>query len=723
MIYSNKKILYRRLIDNIGDIFSEKIKKNLKETLVVALKEGKISEEDVLHSMEITLLAQQELAPGSTALTATLLFPLYKNNFIDEKHIKDIYGASLFDILDGLKKSYQLYEKNISVETENFRKFLISLASDARVIMLMLIERLFTMRSLKDFDEPEQQKIAREVSFLYAPLAHRMGLYAIKTELEDLSLKYTSPEIYKDIAQKLSSSKQAREDYINEFIAPIKKRLEEQNLKFEIKGRTKSIHSIYNKIRKQNVPFEKVYDLFAIRIILDSMPEKEKADCWTAYANVIDMYLPNTNRLRDWLSKPKLNGYESLHITVMGPQGKWVEVQIRTMRMDEIAEKGFAAHWKYKGIKSDSQRADEWLANLRNVLEHTEATDLDVISEFKMQLYDDDVFVFTPKGELKRLAKGATVLDFAYMIHSNIGSRCVSAIVNNRQVNIRYTLQNGDQVAIQTSPNQYPKKEWLKIVKTSRAKTKIRQALAEIEHKEAEEGREILKRKLKNWKINCTEADLSRLSKKLKYKHITNFFQDITEEKISILTIRDLLLEEEKRTPAELAAVRTVENFSHQTDFQKISTQQDILEIDKELKNIDYTLAKCCNPIFGDDIFGFVSAIDKRIKIHRKNCPNAPSMIAKLGHRVVNARWTDKGTDSYYPVTLHIIGRDDIGILTNITSFISKEQGLNMRSISVDSHAGLFEGNITVMVSQIAHLEQVIKKIKQIKGVKQVYRN
>ena len=715
--------LYRQIVESLSGFFSIKEKKQLKKDISDALEKEILLPKAIEETVNIAIMAQKELSLGAKAINAILLFDLYKNNILDEKYITQYYNKSVFDILDGLAKAYRLYEKNLSTEDENFRKFLISLASDARVIMIMLVERLYTMRNLGNFNEAEQQKIAREVSFLYAPLAHRMGLYAVKTELEDLSLKYTSPEIYKDIAQKLKDTKKVREIYIADFIAPIKKRLLEQGLKFEIKGRTKSIFSIYNKMHKQNVPFEKVYDLFAIRIILDSEQDKEKADCWNAYSVVTDMYQGNTNRLRDWLSKPKLNGYESLHITVMGAQGKWVEVQIRTTRMDEIAEKGFAAHWKYKGVKSDSEKMDEWLANLRGVLEHVETGDLDVVSEFKMQLYDDDVFVFTPKGELKRLAKGATVLDFAYMIHSKIGNQCVSGIVNDKQVNIRYILQNGDQIAIQTSPNQHPKKDWLKYVATTRAKSRIRQALAEIEHKEAEDGREILQRKLKNWKINYVEADIFRLAKKLKYKHINEFFQDIKNEKLDVLSIRDALTADDKKDFAEIAAVRSTENYSHETDWQKISAQQDVLEIDQNLKNVEYTLAKCCNPIFGDEIFGFVSLMDKRIKIHRKNCPNAPSMIAKLGHRIVNARWADKGTDSYYPVTLHIIGKDDIRIMTNITSLIGKEQGLNMRSISVDSREGLFEGNITIMVSQIAHLEQVIKKIKGIKGVKQVYRN
>ncbi|MDR2683780.1 MAG: HD domain-containing protein [Prevotellaceae bacterium] len=712
----------RHIIENLGGIFSQTEKKQLKKDIFDALNKGVLHANAVEETVNIAILAQKELSFGATVINAVLLYDLYKNNILDEKYIKKYYNKFVFDILDGLVRAYQLYEKNLSTEDENFRKFLISLASDARVIMIMLIERLYTMRHLDDFEQEKQQKISREASYLFAPLAHRMGLYAIKTEMEDLSLKYISPDIYKEIAQKLKDTKKVREKYIEEFIKPVKKRLLEHGLKFEIKGRTKSINSIYNKICKQGVPFEKVYDLFAIRIIIDTPLEKEKADCWNAYSVVTDMYPPNTNRLRDWLSVPKLNGYESLHITVMGHQGKWVEVQIRTARMDEIAEKGFAAHWKYKGVKSDSEKMDEWLASLRSVLEHAGGSDLDVINEFKMQLYDDDVFVFTPKGELKRLGKGATVLDFAYSIHTNIGNHCVCGLVNDKQVNIKYILQNGDQVSIQTSVSQKPKKDWLKIVATARSKAKIRQALTEIEHKEAEAGREILQRRLKNWKIVYSEGEIAKLSKKLGYKHISDFFQDITSEKIDILTIRDALLEEEKRDSTEIANVRSVENYEHKTDFQKISAQQDVLEIDQNLKNIEYTLAKCCNPIFGDDIFGFVSLTDKRIKIHRKNCPNAPAMIAKLGHRIVNARWADKGTGSYYPVTLHVIGRDDIGIVTNITSFISKEQGLNMRSISVDSHEGFFEGNITIMVTQIAHLEQVVKKIKQIKGVKQVYR-
>ncbi|MDR1543366.1 MAG: HD domain-containing protein [Prevotellaceae bacterium] len=712
----------RYVLENLGNVFPKQEKKQLFHDISEALKKGILQQKAVEETINIAILSQKELSLGVTAINAILLYDLYKNSILEEKYIKNHYNKYVFDILDGLVRAYLLYEKNLSTQDENFRKFLISLASDARVIMIMLVERLYTMRNLENIEQKKQQKIAREASFLFAPLAHRMGLYAIKTEMEDLSLKYTSPEIYKKIAQKLKETKKVRDNYIEEFIKPINKRLLEQGLKFEIKGRTKSINSIYNKIRKQGVPFEKVYDLFAIRIIIDAPLEKEKADCWNAYSVVTDMYPPNTNRLRDWLSVPKLNGYESLHITVMGNGGRWVEVQIRTTRMDEIAEKGFAAHWKYKGVKSDSAKSDEWLANLRSVLENTDAANLDIVSEFKMQLYDDDVFVFTPKGELKRLGKGATLLDFAYSIHSKIGNQCVSGLVDNKQVNIKYVLKNGDQVVVQTSVNQKPKKDWLKIVATPRAKTKIRQALTEIEHKEAENGREILQRRLKNWKIPYVEGDIAKISKKLSYKHISEFFQDITNEKIDVLTIRNALLEEEKRDLAEFSAVRSVENYEHQTDFQKISAQQDVLEIDQNLKNIEYTLAKCCNPIFGDDIFGFVSLTDKRIKIHRKNCPNAPAMISKLGHRIVNARWADKGAGSYYPVTLHVIGRDDIGIVTNITSFISKEQGLNMRSISVDSSQGLFEGNITIMVSQISHLEQVIRKIKGIKGVKQVYR-
>ena len=626
-------------------------------------------------------------------------------------------------LVEGLTKVYDLYNRRVAVESENFRKLLISFAQDVRVIMIMIVERLDTMRNLQYYSESEQQEIAREVSYLYAPLAHRMGLYGIKTELEDLSLKYTSREVYKEIATKLNETKRSRDAYIKKFIEPVKARLEAEGLKFSIKGRTKSIHSIWNKIRKQQVPFEKVYDLFAIRIIIDCPVEREKSACWQAFSVVTDMYTANTKRLRDWISVPKSNGYESLHVTVMGPEGKWVEVQIRTERMDEVAEKGVAAHWKYKGGKSDSAQMDEWLKNLRDMLEQGggEGEDgAEVMNEFKMQLYDDDVFVFTPKGDLHQLHRGATVLDFAFGIHTKIGSQCMGAIVNGKHVSFKYELQNGDQVEVITSPTQTPRADWLNWTKTSKARSRIKQALKEAEHREAENGRETLLRRLKNWKLEFDDSLIGKASRKLGYKTLSDFYVAINQEKVNLLQLRDWMTDgfEQQEMPTQ---PRSADGYEQETELQRITAKDDALVIDRNLKNVDYTLARCCNPIYGDEIFGFVS-VNGGIKIHKKDCPNAPQLISRFGYRIVNARWAGGSTGGEYTTTIRIIGRDDIGIVTNITSVISKEQGINMRSISVDSNAGLFEGTITLVVRQASQLEALFKKLHTIKGVKQIFR-
>ena len=715
------KKIYRTAVDELREAYSVDDWRRLRGDVVAALSSGKLLPEQLDRSLQTAFLAHREISLGHHGISAVVLYALLKSESISMDEIAERYGEPTTTIVRGLQKAYALYERNVAIETENFRKLLISFAEDVRVVMIMIVERLGTMRHLDIYSPYEQQKIAREASYLYAPLAHRMGLYAIKTELEDLSLKYTSYDIYKEIARKLNETKRSRDAYIERFIEPVRRELEAQGLTFSIKGRTKSIHSIWNKMRKQQVPFEKVYDLFAIRVIIDCPEEREKAACWQAFSVVTNMYSYNTNRLRDWISAPKPNGYESLHVTVMGPEGKWVEVQIRTKRMDEVAEKGVAAHWKYKGIKSDSAKMDEWLANLREVLESsTDATDSEVINEFKMQLYDDDVFVFTPKGDLHNLPKGATVLDFAFHIHTNIGSHCVGAVVNERHVSFKYVLQNGDQISVLTSPNQTPKAEWINYVVTSKARLKIRQCIKEIEHKEANDGREILLRRLKNWKMDVPDGDITRLAKKMGYKTLTEFYVAIHNGKVNVLTLRDKLVEPEAEPeiPQHSAG-----GFVAETELQRISSQGDALVIDRNLKNVDYTLAKCCNPIYGDDIFGFVT-INNGIKIHRKNCPNAPQMIEKFGYRIVNARWSgEKNAGGEYPITLRIIGKDDIGIVTNITSVITKESNVNMRSISVDSHDGLFEGNITVMVKEVAQLEQLIRKIRAIKGVKQVYRS
>ncbi len=700
-------------------LLSNQIKKQLKSDLKTSLEEGIIDIERIMKMMRVAGIAHREIQLRHHTIESVLLYPIL-NKKVTADHIKINYSSTTAEIVEGLAKVQSLYEKHVSVQSENFRKLLLSLVGDVRVIMIIIIERLDTMRHLSEMTKEEQQEISQEVSYLYAPLAHRMGLYGIKTELEDLSLKYTSYDIYKEIAHKLNETKKSRDAYIHKFIEPVKKRLQENNLKFEIKGRTKSIYSIWNKMRKQQVPFEKVYDLFAIRIIIDCDETEEKSACWRAYSVVTDMYTANTNRLRDWISMPKSNGYESLHITVMGPEGKWVEVQIRTERMDEIAEKGVAAHWKYKGGKSDSANTDLWLKNLRDMLENSSESNKEIIDEFKMQLYNDNIFVFTPKGDLIELPKGASVLDFAFNIHSKVGSKCTGALIDNHHVSFKHILNNGDQVEILTSQQQQPRQDWLNYVCTSKARTHIRQQLKEQENKEAETGRELLLRRLKNWKLEFDDNAIIREAKKAGYKTLTQFYVAINQEKINLQLLRAHLSgEEESNNQAETP--RSAEGFVGETELQKITKNTDALVIDKNLKNIDYTLAKCCNPIFGDDIFGFVT-VNGGIKIHKSDCPNAPAMISKFGYRIVKATWAGTSAKGEYTARLRIIGKDDIGIVTNITSIINKETGIILRSISVDSHEGLFEGNITVVVNNTAQIETLCKKLTKIKGVKQVYR-
>lgn len=578
------------------------------------------------------------------------------------------------------------------------------------------------MRQIKETPNIEARtQVANEAAYLYAPLAHKLGLYKLKSELEDLSLKYTEHDVYYHIKDKLNETKASRDKYIAAFIEPIQHKLEEAGLKFHMKGRTKSIHSIYQKMKKQKCPFEGVYDLFAIRIILDSPVDKEKQECWQVYSIVTDMYMPNPKRLRDWLSVPKSNGYESLHTTVMGPEGKWVEVQIRTERMDEIAERGLAAHWRYKGVKGESG-LDEWLTSIRETLENADS-DLEVMDQFKLELYEDEVFVFTPKGDLYKMPKGATVLDFAFAIHSKLGSKCIGAKVNGKNTQLKQTLNSGDQVEVMTSNTQTPKRDWLNIVTTSKARTKIRQAIKEIEARQTEFAKETIERKFKNRKLEYDEAVMMRLIKKLGYKTVTEFYQDIANETRDANDIIEKYLELKKKETEnrEDIVYRSAENFSMQTAQDDKTFKEDVLVIDQNLKGLDFKLAKCCNPIYGDDVFGFVT-ISGGIKIHRTDCPNARELQSRFAYRIVKARWAGKSHGKQYPITLRIVGHDDIGIVTNITSIINKENDILLRSISIDSHDGLFSGMMTVMVDDTSKLESLVKKIKTVKGVKQVNR-
>lgn len=690
------------------------------------VKSNNVSEDDIDHierGVQTALILADEVSLGGGPSVAKILFEMIQCGLMTEEDIAKSFPDSIVALVHGEQKVDEFYRRRVGVENENFRKLLMSLAEDIRVIIILICEVLYLIRKYNSIEESEDgDRVAREASYLFAPLAHRLGLYKVKSELEDLSMKRLHRETYREIAHKLNETKRSRDKYIADFINPLKQKLEDAGFKFTIKGRTKSIYSIWNKMRKQNTTFEHVYDLFAIRIILDSELAEEKSDCWRVYSIVTDEYQPNPKRLRDWLSIPKTNGYESLHTTVMGPQGKWVEVQIRTERMDEIAEKGFAAHFKYKGVKSENM-LDTWMANVREILENPDVANEECISEFKMNLYDKEVFIFTPNGDLIHLPKGATLLDFAYQIHSNLGNHCVGGKIGGKNVSIRYEVNNGDQLEVVTSATQKPKKEWLSIVKTSKAKNRIKAFLREEDNANASLGKELLNRRFKNWKIDLEEATLAKTIKRLGYKVATEFYNDIVEEKIDVVKIRDVYseIQEKDLHPGLDYEVKSAEDFEHHQNPTEDKSKDDVLTIDDNVKGIDYTLAKCCNPIYGDEIFGFILS-QGGIKIHRKDCPNAPMMIQRFGYRYIKARWSGK-QGSQYVCTLRVIGNDDLGIVTNITSLIQKESNISMRSISVDSVAGLFQGHISLLVNDLQQVDNVIKKIKAIKGVKSVERN
>lgn len=720
-------LLYKRLLRLSKDTLQKDDCHKLKTHLVKVMAEGTIPRNvfqmnPIIKDMQTAVIVAEEIGMRRASILGIMLHESVKYNLCSLESVKEEYGEDVAGIIRGLVKINELYSKSPIIESENFRNLLLSFAEDMRVILIIIADRVNLMRQIKDSPNEEARlEVANEAAYLYAPLAHKLGLYKLKSELEDLSLKYTQHDVYYHIKEKLNATKQARDRYIEAFIEPIRKKLEDAGLKFHMKGRTKSIHSIYQKMKKQGCPFEGVYDLFAIRIILDSPLEKEKQECWQAYSIVTDMYLPTPKRLRDWLSVPKSNGYESLHITVMGPEGKWVEVQIRTERMDEIAEKGLAAHWRYKGIKGESG-LDEWLNSIRETLENSDS-DMEAMDQFKLDLYKDEVFVFTPKGDLYKLPQGATVLDFAFSIHSNLGCRCTGARVNGKNVQLRQKLNSGDQVEIMTSNTQTPKRDWLTFVTTSKARNKIRQALKEIAARQTQFAKETLERKFKNRKLEYDEAILMRLIRKLGFKTVTDFYQSIANESMDVNDIIDKYLDMQKRETEQREEIsyRSAEGFNIQQPTDAKDYKDDVLVIDRNLKGLDFTLAKCCNPIYGDEVFGFVS-INGGIKIHRCDCPNAKEMRSRFPYRIVKARWAGKSQGKQYPITLRIIGHDDIGIVTNITSIINKENNILLRSISIDSHDGLFSGMLTVTVDDNAKLESLIKKIKTVKGVKQVNR-
>ncbi len=718
--------IIRGLRENAHGMLKREDEKNVFRHLKTALENDLIQRDvfgmnPILLSLQTAQIAVSEIGLKRDGVMAILLYTSVAENDNSLEEIEKNFGKNVSTIIHGLRSIQELYKKNPVIESENFRNLLLSFAEDMRVILIMIADRVNLMRQIRDTTNTEaKMKVSEEASYLYAPLAHKLGLYKLKSELEDLSLKYLEHDAYYMIKAKLNETKKSRDAYIEKFITPIDKKLKEAGLKFHMKGRTKSIHSIWQKMKKQQCGFEGIYDLFAIRIILDSPAELEKMQCWQVFAVITNMYQPNPKRMRDWLSVPKSNGYESLHITVLGPENKWVEVQIRTERMDEVAERGLAAHWRYKGVKGESG-LDEWLNSIRTALENKD--DLQVIDQFKMDLYEDEVFVFTPKGDLMKFPKGATVLDFAYRIHSNIGNHCTGARINNKAVTFRYILKNGDQVEIMTSSTQKPKQDWVNIVKTSRAKSKIRMAIKDLMVKDGAYAKEMFERRLKNRKIDFDESAVSHLIKKLGYKEANDFYKDMADGSLdvnqTIETYQQVLMFDNNTAPT--APARSAKEFSFENPNEEIAySNDDVLVIDQNLKGVDYTLSKCCHPIYGDDVFGFVT-VNGGIKIHRTDCPNAPELRKRFGYRVVKAMWSGKGK-SQYSITLKIIGNDDIGIVNNITSIISKEENIMMRSINIDSNDGLFRGNLVVNVEDTSKLEQLIKKLRNVKGVKQIIR-
>ena len=668
-------------------------------------------------------ILEEEIGLKGEAIEAVYLIPEIEAGHTTIEAVEAEHGPQVARILHGLNRIQQLYLKNPVIESENFRNLLLSFAEDMRVILIMIADRVNLMRQIRDTKNLEaKMEVSQEAAYLYAPLAHKLGLYKLKSELEDLSLKYMEHDAYYMIREKLNETKASRDAYIAAFIKPVEEKVKAAGINCHIKGRTKSIHSIWEKMKKQKCGFEGIYDLFAIRIIIDCPEEKEKMQCWQAYSIVTDMYQPNPKRLRDWLSVPKSNGYESLHITVLGPEQKWVEVQIRTERMDEIAERGVAAHWRYKGVKGETG-LDEWLTNIRSMLENAEG--MEAMDQFKMDLYEDEVFVFTPRGNLFKFPVGATVLDFAYHIHSKIGNQCTGGRINGRVVSIRQLLKSGDQVEILTSSSQKPRQEWLSIVKTSRAKSKIRLALKETQVKEGLFAKEMLERKFKNRKIEQDESTMFHVIKKMGFKEVSDFYKQIADGTLDVNAVIEKYIEvrDGEKTITGDNQARSASEF--ELDDSKIpglnqGISDDTLVIDRNLKGLDYQLARCCHPIYGDPIFGFVT-INGGIKIHRQDCPNAPELRRRYGYRVVKARWSGKGA-SQYSITLRVIGNDDIGIVNNLTSIISKDERLVLRSINIDSHDGLFSGNLVVMLEDTSRLEQLIKKLRTVKGVKQVER-
>jgi GTP diphosphokinase / guanosine-3',5'-bis(diphosphate) 3'-diphosphatase len=677
----------------------------------------KSGEPYIYHPIAVARICAEEMGLGATSVVCALLHDTVEDTHITLQDIEDLFGEKARRIIDGLTKIPEVFDQNASVQAENFRKMILTISDDIRVVLIKLADRLHNMRTLESMRADKQLKIASETKFLYAPLAHRLGLYSIKTELEDLSFKYTEPETYKKIETQLKSTQDVRNRFIRRFMHPIKDALLHEGYIFDIKTRTKSVSSIHRKMTTKDIPFEEVYDLFAIRIIVDTPLELEKPDCWRIYSIVTDFYQPSPERLRDWISTPRANGYESLHTTVMSPQGKWVEVQIRSKRMDEIAEKGLAAHYKYKENNSEDSKFDRWVAEIRDLIENTELSAMDFVNEFKLNLFSDEIYVFTPKGDLRVLPTGATILDFAYDIHTDIGGTCIGAKVNTKLVPLSYELHNGDQVEIITSAKQKPKEDWLKFVISARAKQKIKSSLNDERKTIALDGKEILERKFKHHNIRFQSENISFLEKYYNVSSATELYFRIAKGKIDLGKLREIenlhgMLQHEKSA---------IPKDKHELDvYPKINKKEDVIIIGEDFKNIQYKLARCCNPIPGDTVFGFIT-INEGVKIHRNNCPNAEHLMSKMAYRCIKARWKSKELTAHI-ASLRLKGIDNVGIVNRITEIISNQHNVNMQSISFEATDGIFEGKIKVLVYDKEHLDQLVHSFEMIEGVKRVER-
>jgi GTP diphosphokinase / guanosine-3',5'-bis(diphosphate) 3'-diphosphatase len=675
----------------------------------------KSGEPYIFHPLAVSLIAAEEIGLGTTSVVCALLHDVVEDTELTLEDIKGMFGEKVARIIDGLTKIEGVFDQSSSIQAENFRKMLLTLSDDVRVILIKLADRLHNMRTLDSMKRDKQLKIASETLYLYAPLAHRLGLNAIKTELEDLSLKFTEPEIFHEIEYKLKESEPERKKYINKFIIPLKDSLDEAGIKYKIIGRPKSIFSIHNKIRNKGVPFDEIYDIFAIRIIIDSEGEPEKSDCWRVYSIVTDFYQPNPDRLRDWISTPKSNGYESLHTTVMGPEGKWVEVQIRTTRMDELAEKGYAAHWKYKEDAAEREsQLEDWISKIREMLENPAEDALDFIDDFKLNLFADEIFVFTPRGEMRTLPTDATTLDFAFDIHTRIGETCIGAKVNHRLVPLSYNLKSGDQVEIITSSKQTPKEDWIGFVVTAKAKSKIKAALKEQKRKTSEEGRDILERKFLHLKMEFTIQNINEFANFLKLPNSQELFYRVAKGTIDQRHVKEFVKQKEKGLIKKHTKKKTDKQNLEQI-VTSVRGKSDMLVIGENLKKIDYKLSPCCNPIPGDDVFGFIT-INEGIKIHRVNCPNALQLMSNYAYRIVKAKWTNQEMLSFL-AGIRITGIDEVGIVNKITQIISSELNVNMRSISFDTNDGIFEGTVMLFVHDADHLTDLMAKLKKVNGV------